>query len=160
MGWSDRGLFQCNPGRKERRKESYNNFGIVSANPNAGQARLCSANPSAGTILSFSQELWINWTEWRRLLLIVLLWPNWWVIWIETRVLTFRVGHTESYREFSFCITNPTFSQLCGGHWPPLWSSGQSSWLLTQKSRVRFPALPDFLRSSGSGTGSTQPLWG
>jgi hypothetical protein len=23
--------------------------------------------------------------------------------------------------------------------------------------RVRFPALPDFLRSSGSGTGSTQP---
>jgi hypothetical protein len=28
---------------------------------------------------------------------------------------------------------------------PPLWSSGQ------------FPALPDFLRSSGSGTGSTQP---
>jgi hypothetical protein len=25
--------------------------------------------------------------------------------------------------------------------------------------RVRFPALPDFLSSSGSGTGSTQPLW-
>jgi hypothetical protein len=23
--------------------------------------------------------------------------------------------------------------------------------------RVRFPALPDFMRSSGSGTGSTQP---
>jgi hypothetical protein len=23
--------------------------------------------------------------------------------------------------------------------------------------RVRFPALPDFLRNSGSGTGSTQP---
>jgi hypothetical protein len=43
--------------------------------------------------------------------------------------------------------------------WPPLWSSGQSSWLLTQRSRVRFPALPDFLSSSGSGTGSTQPLW-
>jgi hypothetical protein len=36
---------------------------------------------------------------------------------------------------------------------PPLWSSGQSSWLLTQRSRVRFPALPDFLSSSGSGTG-------
>jgi hypothetical protein len=31
------------------------------------------------------------------------------------------------------------------------------------RSRVRFPALPDFLRSSGSGTGSTQPRednWG
>jgi hypothetical protein len=25
------------------------------------------------------------------------------------------------------------------------------------ETRVRFPALPDFLRSSGSGTGSTQP---
>jgi hypothetical protein len=32
--------------------------------------------------------------------------------------------------------------RLCG--------SGQRSW-------VRFPALPDLLRSSGSGTGSTQP---
>jgi hypothetical protein len=40
---------------------------------------------------------------------------------------------------------------------PPLWSGGQSSWLEIQRSRVRFPALPDFLRSSGSGTGSTQP---
>jgi hypothetical protein len=38
----------------------------------------------------------------------------------------------------------------------PLWSSGQSSWQLTQRSRVRFPALPDFLSSSGSGTGFTQ----
>jgi hypothetical protein len=46
---------------------------------------------------------------------------------------------------------------------PPLWSSGQSSWLQTQRFRIRFPALPDFLRSSGSGTGSTQPRedkWG
>jgi hypothetical protein len=41
---------------------------------------------------------------------------------------------------------------------PPLCSSGQSSWLLTKGSRVRFPTLPDFLSSSGSGTGSTQPL--
>jgi hypothetical protein len=39
----------------------------------------------------------------------------------------------------------------------PLWSSGQSSLLQIQRSRVQFPALPDFLRSSGSGTGSTQP---
>jgi hypothetical protein len=46
---------------------------------------------------------------------------------------------------------------------PPLWSSGQSSWLQILRSWVRFPALPDFLRSSGSGTGSTQPRednWG
>ena len=40
---------------------------------------------------------------------------------------------------------------------PPLWSSGQSFWLQIHWSRVRFPALPDFLRGSGSGTGCTQP---
>jgi hypothetical protein len=39
---------------------------------------------------------------------------------------------------------------------PTLWSSGQSSWLEIERSRVRFPTLPDFLYS-GSGTGSTQP---
>jgi len=46
---------------------------------------------------------------------------------------------------------------------PPLWSSGQSFWLQIKRSRVRSPALPDFLSSSGSGTGSTQPRevkWG
>jgi hypothetical protein len=45
----------------------------------------------------------------------------------------------------------------------PLWSSGQSFWLQIQRSRVWFPALPDFPRSRGSGTGSTQPRkdnWG
>ena len=42
-------------------------------------------------------------------------------------------------------------------NYPPLWSSGQSFWLQIQRSRVRFPALPDFLSSGGSGTGSTQP---
>ena len=36
-------------------------------------------------------------------------------------------------------------------------SSGQSLWLQIQRSRVRFPARPDFLSSSGSGTGSIQP---
>jgi hypothetical protein len=38
-----------------------------------------------------------------------------------------------------------------------MWSSGQSSWRQIQRTRVRFPALPHFLRSSGSGTGFTQP---
>jgi hypothetical protein len=45
----------------------------------------------------------------------------------------------------------------------PLWSSGQSSWLQIQRSWVRVPSLPDFQRSSGPGTGSTQPRednWG
>jgi hypothetical protein len=36
----------------------------------------------------------------------------------------------------------------------PLWSSGQSSW---EQAGVRFPALPDFMRSSASGTETTQP---
>jgi hypothetical protein len=45
------------------------------------------------------------------------------------------------------------------GHSPelPLWSSVQSSWPQIQRSRLRFPVLPDFLSSSVSGTGSTQP---
>jgi hypothetical protein len=30
---------------------------------------------------------------------------------------------------------------------PPLFYSGQSSWLQIQRSRVRFPALPDFRRT-------------
>jgi hypothetical protein len=38
-----------------------------------------------------------------------------------------------------------------------MWSTGQSSWLQIQRSRVRFTALSDFLRSSWAGTGSTQP---
>jgi hypothetical protein len=42
----------------------------------------------------------------------------------------------------------------------PLWSCGQSSWLQIQMSRVRFLALPDFLRSNGFRTGSTQPREG
>jgi hypothetical protein len=46
---------------------------------------------------------------------------------------------------------------------PSLWSGGQSSWLQINRSRVRFPALQDFVSSSGSGTGFTQPRednWG
>jgi hypothetical protein len=35
---------------------------------------------------------------------------------------------------------------------PPLWSLATDT-----EVRVRFPTLPDFLRSSRSGTGSTQP---
>jgi hypothetical protein len=50
------------------------------------------------------------------------------------------------------------FLRLCSSKGrPPLWSSGQSSWQKIQRSRVWLPALPDFLRSGGSGTGCTQP---
>ena len=58
------------------------------------------------------------------------------------------------------CVLNPylpVFGIVMAYTGPPLWSSGQSFWLQIQRSRVRFPALPDFLSSSGSGTGSTQP---
>ena len=59
--------------------------------------------------------------------------------------------------------TGSVFSQSVCLFRQPLWSSGQSFWLQIQRSRVRFPALPDFLSSSGSVTGSTQPRevnWG
>jgi hypothetical protein len=39
----------------------------------------------------------------------------------------------------------------------PLWSTGQGFWIQIQRSRVPFPALQDLLRTSTSGTGSTQP---
>jgi hypothetical protein len=38
---------------------------------------------------------------------------------------------------------------------PPLWSSGQSSWLQIQRFRVRFPALPGLQKISGPETEST-----
>jgi hypothetical protein len=59
------------------------------------------------------------------------------------------------FGSFIFCLIVDFFLViLCSSI---LWSSGQSSWLQIQRSRVRFPALSDFLRSSGSETGSTQP---
>jgi hypothetical protein len=41
--------------------------------------------------------------------------------------------------------------------------AGQASWLQTQRSRARFPALPHSLSCCGPGTGYSQPLgdnWG
>jgi hypothetical protein len=46
---------------------------------------------------------------------------------------------------------------VCADKKPPLWSSAKSSWLQIPRSRVRFPALPDFQISSVSGTGYIQP---
>jgi hypothetical protein len=54
----------------------------------------------------------------------------------------------------SYCICQTREVQY--KTWPPPFSSGQSSWLQIQRSRVRFQALPDFLRITGSGTGSIQ----
>jgi hypothetical protein len=63
----------------------------------------------------------------------------------------FRVHFLSSGKHVEFILPNEDSGR------PPVWSSGQSFWLQTQRTRVRFPALPDFLRSSGSETGSTQP---
>jgi hypothetical protein len=56
------------------------------------------------------------------------------------------------------------FSQSQLGPWPLMGTAlFYSSWLQTQRPWVRFPALPDFLSSSESWTGSTQPRedkWG
>jgi hypothetical protein len=61
-------------------------------------------------------------------------------------------------------IININNGNVIDGLWrPPLWSNGQSFWLQIQRSRFRFPVQPDFLMSSGFGTGSTQPCdynWG
>jgi len=62
-----------------------------------------------------------------------------------------------TFASFHSFIFLDVFLQLVIFHnEPPLWSSGRSFWLQIQRSRVRSPALSDFLSSSGSGTGSTQ----
>jgi hypothetical protein len=49
--------------------------------------------------------------------------------------------------ETSDAVCNAQENICIWGGRPPLWSSGQSVWLQIQRSRVRFAALPDFLRS-------------
>ena len=66
--------------------------------------------------------------------------------------LTHHQGSQTYTKQSLNFLSSPVF-----GKRPPLWSSGQSFWLQIQRSRVRFPALQDFLSSSGSGAGSTQP---
>jgi hypothetical protein len=80
----------------------------------------------------------------------------------DTAFVAFVRPLSEPVRCFSSCSTD--FSQQIAQvvlflflHVTPLWSSGQSFCLQIQRSRVRFPALPGFLSSSGSGTRSTQP---
>jgi hypothetical protein len=58
---------------------------------------------------------------------------------------------------FSFLVSFKILGHLIVKDRPPLWSSGQISWLQAQRSRIRLPELPDFLRSSGYETGCTQP---
>jgi hypothetical protein len=75
-----------------------------------------------------------------------------------------RIYRTDSHRCRSFTLEKKHGYFVREGYsGPPLWSTGQSSWLQFQRSRVRFPELPDILRSSGCGAESTQPRednWG
>jgi hypothetical protein len=63
----------------------------------------------------------------------------------ETQKVLSRVARLSQY----------IFSTIYGASRPPLWSSGQSSWL-----QIRMPGFDSRhyqKKSSGSGTGSTQP---
>jgi hypothetical protein len=58
---------------------------------------------------------------------------------------------THQIRISVICLSVPWNSETWEDG-PPLWSSGQSSWLQIQRSRVWFSALPCLLRSSRSGS--------
>jgi hypothetical protein len=79
----------------------------------------------------------------------------------------FRALHNQCREDFkSYNITDKAHrSCIClriyVTSWPPLWSSGQSSWLQIRK--LGFDSRHHQKKSSGSGTGSTQPReynWG
>jgi hypothetical protein len=55
-----------------------------------------------------------------------------------------------AYGQITMFPLSVRFSQL------PLWSSRQEFLATDPEARVRIPSLPDCLRSSGSGTGSTR----
>jgi hypothetical protein len=61
-----------------------------------------------------------------------------------------RVSNPSRWKYIALYNVEIGRDRLCG-----LWSGFIST---DPEVRVRFPVLPDFLRSSGSGTGSTQPL--
>jgi hypothetical protein len=72
-------------------------------------------------------------------------------IWIE--VVSLNGPHSWPFQNWLYL---KLYSVLCVHMWPPLWSNDQS--LATDPEVwVRFLALPDFQRSSGSGAGSTHP---
>jgi hypothetical protein len=80
-----------------------------------------------------------------------------------TRVVLYRSPRSKHIEKlvFGFCYFSlpcgiiPSLLDICTCY--VLFISVCVCW---HRSRVRFPALPDFMHSSGSGMGSAQPLWG
>jgi hypothetical protein len=70
---------------------------------------------------------------------------------------TWNIEKIGSQRERKFHNVKSRILKILVSLGPPLWSRCQNVWLQAQRSRVRFPALTDFLSSSSYETGSTQP---
>ena len=72
------------------------------------------------------------------------MWDLWWFLW-----------HYEHFWYFLFRKFHQWFFIIHVSFRPASWSDGQSFWLLTTRSRVRFPALPwEFFRVRGG-----SPWW-
>jgi hypothetical protein len=65
----------------------------------------------------------------------------------DSRLPTYMLHQTKHW--FLYLEKHRPMKRICNILRPPLWSSGQSSWLQIQRSRH----LPEFLRSSSSRTG-------
>ena len=123
-------------------------FGIVlSVWPSVCPSTWNNSSPTGWSFVKFDDLVFM--TNLSRKFQLMKIWKEWRVFYMETKIyFLFHLTH--------FFLEWEMFR-------PPLWSSGQSFWLQIQRSLVLFPALPDFLSSSGSGTGSTQPRevnWG
>jgi drug/metabolite transporter (DMT)-like permease len=126
---------------------------------------ICYVEESRPPLWSSGQSSWLQFGD-----VLCLLWGTNWIdicyaeerrppLWSSGQSSWLRIGDVLCF----LWGTNWIYIRYVEESRPPLWTSSQNSWLQFQRSRVRFPTLRDFLRSSGSGTGSTQPLeysWG
>jgi hypothetical protein len=86
--------------------------------------------------------------------------PWWWRWYVPPKRRFLQEPRSVTSQKREFFIVRPV---AWAGMWSAngiFWDTCRSSWLQTQRFRVQFSALPHFLSSSRSGTGSTQPLGG
>jgi hypothetical protein len=145
---------------------------VNSVNEHSGPWKACnSLTIWATTVLSCSSLLvGVKFVIWLFFLLAMLVGVETWVHYLATNEAVYFIDVLKCGLSKQICARvsesmerSHQFRNWFGAGRPPLWSSDQSSWIQIQRSRVRFPALQDFLRNSGSGTGSTQPRddhWG